>query len=208
MLPSAAACSHLVVSIHLHWLIITKQVSPFYTPFLFLPLQLWPGRSFHNSACVATQTVRFSPKFCRNSVQLVFGFPQAWGNEKEKGKREGMCNTQRHTDERERELCGSTPAEKETWFIITKKSTADVSSQILPLPPIIHSRKGLLSLRVLLLVWTHTYTYTHLYWATVYIPVYAFMLQYAQLLAHTLKSDKIVTYSCRWNWGQTWVNSP
>lgn len=36
LLPSAAACSHLVVSIHLHSLIITKQVSPFfYTPSLF-----------------------------------------------------------------------------------------------------------------------------------------------------------------------------
>lgn len=31
--------------------------------FPFLPLQLWPGRSFHNSTCVATQKVRLSPKF-------------------------------------------------------------------------------------------------------------------------------------------------
>lgn len=93
VLPSAVACSHLVLSIHLHSLIITVQVSPFLPSFPFLPLQLWPGRSFHNSTCVATQKVRLSPKFCRNSVQLVLGFPQAWGNETEKRKREIVCNT-------------------------------------------------------------------------------------------------------------------
>lgn len=117
VLPLVVACSHLIASIHLHSLIITVQVSPFYTP--FLPLQLWPGRIFHNSTCVATQKVSLSPNFCRNSVPLVLGFPQAWGNE-EKRKSESVCNTQRNTDEREWELCGSTPAEKETWFIITK----------------------------------------------------------------------------------------
>lgn len=37
MLPSALACSHLVVSIHLHWLIITKQGSPFLHSFPFSP---------------------------------------------------------------------------------------------------------------------------------------------------------------------------
>lgn len=116
VLPLVVACSHLVASIHLHSLIITEQVSPFYT--LFLPLQLWPGRIFHNSTCVATQKVSPSPNFCRNSVALALGFPQAWGNE-EKRKSESMCNIQRNTDWRGRE-CGSTPAEKETWFIIAK----------------------------------------------------------------------------------------
>lgn len=111
ILPSAVACSHLIVSIHLYWLIITKQVSPFYTPSLFLGLQPWPGRGFHSSACVATQTVRPSPKFCRNSVLLVFGFPLDLGKE-EKGKKECVCNVQRHADERQRERCGSTPVEK------------------------------------------------------------------------------------------------
>lgn len=55
-------------------------------------MQLWPGRSFHNSTCVATQNPKLSPKFCRNFVQLVFGFPQDWGNEK-KRKRVWVWNT-------------------------------------------------------------------------------------------------------------------
>lgn len=102
MRPSAAACSHLVVSIHLHWLIITKQVSPFCTPFLFLPLQLWPGRSFHNSVCAATQTVRLSPEFCRNSVSL--GFHRLEEMRRRRG-RERACIIRRDTQTRESESC-------------------------------------------------------------------------------------------------------
>lgn len=118
--PLSYSCSHLVVSIHLHSLIITEQFSPSCTPLLFLLLHLWPGRSFHSSSCAATQKVRPSPKFRRNFTARPWvstGLRKWEGGEEEKS----VCVTHRLTQMRGGGgLCGSTPAERETWFIITK----------------------------------------------------------------------------------------
>lgn len=150
--PSAAACSHLVVSIHLHSLIITDQGLSFFFlhSFPFLPLQLWPGRSLHNSTCVATQKVR--PKFCRNSVQPVLGFPRVWGNEKRR-KRERLCAIRR-----EKAVWKHTSGERNLIYY-HQKSAADVSSQILPLPPIIDTHATICSTPVCLFTQTHTDLY-------------------------------------------------
>lgn len=170
VLPSAVACSHLVVPIHLHSLIITEQVSRFYTP--FLPLQLYPGRSFHNSTCVATQKVRLSPNFCRNFVPLVLGFPQAWGNE-EKRKSECVCVIHRETQTRESESCVEAHQQRKKPDLLSPK--INCRCQLTDSPSAAnyrHSRKDLLSSRVCFFI--HTYTNTELHWATVYVPAHVF----------------------------------
>lgn len=108
--PSAVVCSHLFVSIHLHGLMITNHIFTFYTSSLQVQLQLWPGRASHNSARAATQTAKSSPKFFRDSFCRSSCFHRL----EETRKTESVCNRWRQAVEREQELRGNTPVEKET----------------------------------------------------------------------------------------------
>lgn len=111
VLPSA--CSHLVVSIHLHSLIITEQVFPFYTS---SPFSL---SSFGKEGAFTTQLV-WPPKtwgclqsFSGTLYNQTLGFHRI----EEMRKRGSVCVI----DEQKWELCRSTPLQRETRFIITNK---------------------------------------------------------------------------------------
>lgn len=115
----AVVCSHFGVSIHLHLLIITQQVFPFFTllspP---LPPQLLRGRSFRNSTCVASQNLRPESKVWQETpCRTDLGFLQDWGN-KEEHVCVCVCDT---LTSGEWEPCRHTLMERETRFIITKR---------------------------------------------------------------------------------------
>lgn len=92
--------------------------------------------------------------------------------------RESECVTRRETQRRVWEPCGSTPAEKETWFIITKNQLQMSAHRFLPLSPIIETHAKICSAsEFYLIMCTHTQKNTGL--QSEYLPVHA-------LLYHTL----------------------
>lgn len=154
--PSAVVCSHLFVSIHLQGLMITNHIFTFYTPFLHVQLQLWPGRASHNSARAATQTAKSSPKFFRKSFCRSSCFH--WLEETR--KKESVCNRWRQAVERESKSCVETHQRRKKPDLLSpqKKSTADVCSQILPLPPITETHAKICSASEFSSLCTHLQT--------------------------------------------------
>lgn len=201
VLPSGAACSHLVVSIHLHSLIITEQVSPFFT---LLPF--FSHYSFGQEGAFTTQLV-WPPKkwgWVQSFAGTLYSYSpwvstglRKWEGEEE--GRERACVIHRETQTRESESCVEAHQRRKKPDLLSPK--INCRCQLTDSPSAAnyrHSRKDPLSPRVYLSM--HTYTHSDFELQYTYLCVCICFHKHAHLPAHTLKSNKIINCCQRWNW--------
>lgn len=106
-------------------------------------LQLWPGRAFHDSARAATQTAKVEAKILQELLLQVSVLPR-----KRDRRRACVIGGDTLRSERETESCVKAHRRRKKPDLLSpkrKKLTADVCSQILPLPPIMETHAKICS---------------------------------------------------------------